>query len=422
MNTLQIWVEALILVEYLIEMTASLLNRQTLTPAIPREFVGMFDSEKYEESIRYQREKSLLSFLQKTIMTALLLGFIILGGFGAIDRAARSFGLGTIATGLVFAGIYSGFRMIISLLFSIYDTFSIEQRFGFNKMTAGTFLSDLIKGLLLGSILGALVFAALIWFFEKTGDWAWLFSWAALTSFQIFLLFVAPVVILPLFNQFKPIENGELKTAVEDYALKQNFGLQGIFTMDASKRSTKSNAFFTGFGKFRRLVLFDTLMDQQTTTELLAVVAHEVGHFKRQHIQKSIALSIVSSGVLLYLLSVLMNDRTLFDAFQVTYVSTYASVILLTVLYAPISTFVGIFTNLLSRKFEFEADNFSIETYGKPAELVSALKKLSKESFSHLTPHPLKVLLDYTHPPILQRIKHIEANHATSHQSRKRQS
>ena len=398
----------LILVEFGVQVFATLLNRKSLCPDLPQEFQGVYDTKKYKTSIQYQLEKSKLSLFQRSVSTALLLLLIWGRGFEKIDHFAWSFGWGSIGTGLAFAGTYALIRLAVGLPFSIYDTFSVEQRYGFNKTSLKTFAGDLIKVLVLGSILGGLAFAALIAFFEKTGDFAWVYSWIALTLFQIFLLFVAPVVILPLFNKFKPITDGPLKSAVESYAKQENFSLQGVFTMDASKRSTKSNAFFTGFGKFRRLVLFDTLMEKQTVSELMAVVAHEVGHFKRQHIPKGIALSIVSSGILLYLLSVLLNQSPLFAAFRMTTPSVYASIILIMVLYTPISTFVSILTNFLSRHFEFEADEFSIETYHKPEELISALKKLSTESFSHLTPHPLRVLLDYSHPPILQRIRFIE--------------
>jgi STE24 endopeptidase len=270
----------------------------------------------------------------------------------------------------------------------------------------------MLKGLVLGAALGGPILAAVIGFFLKSGSSGWLYAWIAFTVIQLLLTFLAPAVIMPLFNKFDPLPEGELKAEIERFAHKNEFALQGIFRMDSSKRSTKSNAFFTGFGRFRRLVLFDTLIEKHSRDELVAVLAHEIGHFKRKHIQKTIALSIVTTGVMFYVLGLFLNNPSLFAAFGMSQVSVYASLVFVAFLFSPVMRFLSIFTHLLSRKHEFEADEYAVETYGKPDELISALKKLSIDNMSNLTPHPLKVMLDYTHPPILQRIKALRAHHS----------
>ena len=398
-------IAALILFEYGLEALATILNLKNLSPEVPDEFRGVYDAEKYKTSLAYQREGSVFALIKNTFFTTVILIFIFGGGFAWVDAWAVSYSPRPIVQGLVFAAILTALRMLSSLPFSIYGTFRIEQKYGFNKTTPATFIGDLAKGIVIGGVIGGLIYAGLIYFFETTGPKAWLISWVAFTIFQLFFQFIAPVVILPLFNKFKPLPAGALKDAIDAYARKENFKLDGIFTMDASKRSTKSNAFFTGFGKFRRLVLFDTLIERQTVDELVAVVAHEVGHFKRQHIPKFTLISILSSGFLFFVLGQLMNNPDLFAAFGMSHVSTYASMILVSILLSPIMRFSSLFTNFISRKFEFEADEFSVETFRQPARLIDALKKLSVDSFSHLTPHRLRIAIDYTHPPVLQRIQ-----------------
>jgi len=407
MNSLMLALVSILIVRYLLETLTDLLNISHFEPALPGEFREVYDSEKYSKSIRYQRDSTRFELLKNTFFIVVTVAFIVMGGFEWVDTFARGLNRGPILTGLVFAGLLSLGRGVLQLPFSLYDTFVIEERYGFNKTTWGVFVGDLLKGTLLGAILGGLMFGALIWFFDSAADRGWLYAWIALTAFQLLLTFIAPVVIMPIFNRFKPMEPGDLTRAIDDYTKAEHFSLQGVFTMDGSKRSTKANAFFTGFGRFRRLVLFDTLIERQSTEELVAVVAHEIGHFKLKHIQKSIILSIVSSGLLLFTFGLLLNRPELFEAFGMSQGSVYASLVLLSIVYSPILRVLGIFTHWLSRKHEFEADEYSRTTYGKPEQLVSALKKLSMDNLSHLTPHPLKVLLDYTHPPILRRIEAI---------------
>lgn len=411
MNPFLVLLICLLSLVFCLESVADLLNLNSITGVIPSEFEGIYDPDKYRTSMRYQKETIRFDLLQNSFFFCITLGFILLGGFNSIDQFSRSFGFGTVGTGLLFVGTLLILRFVLDLPFSIYKTFVLEEKYGFNKTSPGTFVSDLTKGALLTAILGGVIFSGIVLFFEKGGPWAWVYAWAALTLFQILLSYLAPAVILPLFNQFSPLPDGELKTAIEAYARSQNFQLNGIFTMDSSKRSTKSNAFFTGFGRFRKLVLFDTLIAHHSVEELVAVLAHEIGHFKRKHILKSMVLSIVSSAVLFFIFSLLLNNPQLFEAFRMEHISVYASLVFVSLFYSPILRVLTLFTNLLSRKHEFEADTYSTLTYGKPEKLISALKKMSVDHLSHLTPHPLKVALDYSHPPILKRIQALRAPH-----------
>ena len=326
-----------------------------------------------------------------------------------VDLFARHFGLGSIWTGLIFAATMGLGATVINLPFSIYSTFVIEERYGFNKTTVKTFVSDIIKSLILAVILGGLILAAILWFFEKTGPLAWVYCWFAVTVFEIFLLFIAPYVIMPLFNKFIPLEDGDLKTAVETYVKAQNFRMKGLFKMDGSKRSAKTNAFFTGFGKSRRIVLFDTLIAKHTVPELVSIVGHEMGHYKKKHIPAAIARAIATSGLMFCLLSFFIGNPGLFDAFRMQHVSIYASLFFFSFLYTPIAMVLGVIENWISRKHEYEADAYAVETAGNPGAMISSLKKLTVDNLSNLTPHPLKVVLSYSHPPVLDRIRAIRA-------------
>lgn len=403
------WVVILLCATTLLDIFADMLNLLHMKAELPQEFEGIYDAEKYRGSLQYQRENTWAATLKRTIMLFVMLAFLINGGFNAVDRFARGWGYGPIVTGLIFVGSLSVLRGLLHLPFSLYDTFVIEERYGFNRTTPRTFSLDLIKGLVLGVALGAPVFAAIQWFFENAGPHAWLWSWLGVTAFQILVVFLAPVLLMPLFNKFSPLPDGELKSAIEHYAHAEQFELQGVYTMDGSTRSTKANAYFTGFGRFRRLVLFDTLVAKQSVQELTAVVAHEIGHFKRGHIIKSMALSIVVTASLFFVLSLLLNNPYLFEAFKMESVSVYGSLVFVAILYGPLLRPLTVLTHLMSRHFEFEADEYSASTYRKPEELVSALKKLSIDNLSNLTPHPLKIWLDYTHPPVLERIRVIRA-------------
>ncbi len=397
----------IILFKYVLNFVVDVLNVKSADPALPKEFKGYYDKDKYEKSQNYLKDKTRFGLIEDTAGNILIVGFILLGGFNYIDRFARSFGQGPVVTGLIFAGVLMLMSQIIDIPFSAFNTFVIEEKYGFNKTTVKTFILDIIKGLILGAVIGGAAYAAVIWFFMKAGDLAWIYCWGALTLFELFLMFIAPVVIMPLFNKFIPLEDGELKQTLEDYARAQDFKMKGVFKMDGSRRSTKSNAFFTGFGRFRRIALFDTLIEKHTTDELVSVLAHEIGHYKKKHIIKTMIISIGTTGLMFYILSFFMNNEGLFAAFKMEHISVYASLVFFGFLYAPINMIFSILGSIISRKHEYEADRFAVETYKKPEAFIDALKKLSVDNLSNLTPHPLKVFLDYSHPPVLERIRAI---------------
>ena len=408
MNAFLIIILFILVGDYVLGLVVDVLNVKHLKTELPGAFSGYYDGEKYRKSQQYLKENTRFELITGSISTPAVIAFILLGGFNWVDQWSRSFHWGPIVTGLIFAAILLFGSQILSLPFSIYSTFVIEEKYGFNKTTPGTFVLDILKGWLLAIVIGAPVFSAILWFFEQTGPMAWAYCWGALTVIQVFLMFIAPVVIMPIFNKFVPLEEGELKSAIEGYAQKQRFKMKGVFSMDGSKRSTKSNAFFTGFGRFRRIVLFDTLISKHTTEELVSILAHEMGHYKKKHILKSIVISILSTGLMFYILSIFMNNPGLFAAFQMEHISIYASLFFFGFLYAPIEMILSIFGNMLSRHHEYEADAWAVRTYQRPQSMIAALKKLSVDNLSNLTPHPLKVFLSYSHPPVLERIRAIQ--------------
>ncbi len=407
MNFFLVIILVILITTYLMDLIIDILNVRYVKTELPDEFKGFLAPEKYKKSQEYLKKNTRLGIIKDSIFTPLLILFILAGGFNAVDRFSRGFDLGSIPTGLIFAGVLILILHLLSIPFSVYSTFVIEENYGFNKTTLRTFILDILKACLLVAVLGGIVLSAVLWFFETSGSWAWLYCWCGVSIFQIVLMFVAPIVIMPLFNKFVPLKEGELKKAVEDYVGVQKFKIKGIFTMDGSKRSTKSNAFFTGFGKLRRIVLFDTLIEKHSADELVSILAHEIGHYKKRHMIKSICLSMLTTGLMFYVLSLFINNRELFAAFRMEHTSIYASLFFFGILFSPIDTILSIFGNMLSRKHEYEADAYAVKTCHRPEIMISALKRLSIENLSNLTPHPLKVFLSYSHPPILERIKTI---------------
>jgi STE24 endopeptidase len=404
MNGYLIFILALLIFNWLLDLIVETLNVRNVSTEIPAEFQGIYDAEKYTKSQRYLRENTRFGQIQAAIMLPLTVAFILLGGFHWINGIAQSASSNMIVQGLVFGGILILLGQMVGIPFSIYDTFVIEEKYGFNKTTPKTFVVDILKGLMLTVLLGAPVFALILWIFNSIPN-AWLWAWGTLAVIQLFIMFIAPVVILPLFNKFTPLEDSELRTKIEEFAAAQKYKLSGIFKIDGSKRSTKSNAYFTGFGKTKRIALFDTLIEKHTTGELVGVLAHEIGHCKLGHIKKGIIISLASSLLMFFILSLFITKQGLYAAFGIEGTPLYAGFIFFGFLYAPISMILNLLGNILSRKHEYEADAFAAETTKQPGEMISALKKLSVDNLSNLTPHPLKVFLEYSHPPVLERIK-----------------
>ncbi len=408
MNLYGIIILAALLAEYGLGVVSSVLNLRSLSEDLPSEFEGVYDAEAYSRSQEYTRETSRFSLFAETIQLPILLLFWFLGGFDWVDQWARSFGWGSIWTGLVFVGALVVAQGILSLPFGIYSTFVIEERYGFNKTTAWTFVTDLLKGLALAAILGAPLLAGILSFFEYAGSWAWIYCWAAVTAWMLVIQFIAPTWIMPLFNKFEPLESGQLRDAILSYASRVQFPLDNVYVMDGSKRSGKANAFFMGFGRHKRVALFDTLVEKQTVQELVAVLAHEVGHYKKRHIAKGVVISVLHTGLLLWLLSFFLTRPGLFEAFYLEQTSIYAGMVFFALLFSPLEIVMAIAMNAFSRRHEFEADRFAGETLKGAGDLISGLKKLARTNLTNLTPHPFYVFLNYSHPPMLERLKALE--------------
>lgn len=408
MNPYLTFILAVLILGYLLNLTVAILELRSLDPELPSEFNDVYSREKYCQSQQYTRVSTRFSQIHDTFMLVITIAFILAGGFNQVDLMARGFGMSPIPTGLLFTGILALLSTIIGLPFSLYSTFVIEERFGFNKTTVKIFILDLLKSVILALCIGGPLLAAVLWFFQAAGNLAWLYCWLAVTVFILILQFLAPVLIMPLFNKFTPLEDGDLKNSITDYARAQQFAIKGIYTMDGSKRSTRLNAFFTGFGRFRRIVFFDTLVDKLNTDEIVAVLAHEMGHFKHKHIFKMMGASILQMGIMFYILSLFLGNQQLFAAFGMEHISIYGSLFFFGFLYAPVSTLLSIFFNLFSRKHEYEADAWAVTSTGRMQGLIDGLKKLSVHNLSNLTPHPFNVFLNYSHPPVLQRIKAIK--------------
>lgn len=399
-----------LLVAQLIEWITDYLNIRAIREKLPEEFADTYDENVYRRSQEYLRVNTRFGAWASMIDLAILLAFWFSGGFAWLDDRVRSMGLGAIPSGLIFIGILLAARSLLALPFSIYRTFYIEARFGFNKTTPKVFITDRMKGLLLGLAIGGPILTGVLWFFEATGSMAWLYCWAAVTVVGLILQYVAPTWIMPLFNKFTPLEDGELKTSIVDLARRVGFPLREITVMDGSKRSSKSNAFFTGFGKNKRIALFDTLIRNHTVDELTAVVAHEIGHYKKLHIVKGMIVAFIHTGLMLYLLSIFIHERGLFEAFYVDQPSVYAGLVFFGMLFSPVELLLGIAMNVVSRRHEFEADRFAAESTGRPNALIDGLKKLSRDNLSNLTPHPAFVFVNYSHPPVLERIRALQGN------------
>lgn len=379
-------------------------NISALKTPLPEEFQDVYDAGTYARTARYTRTLARVELIQDAFDTVVVAAFLLLGGFGLADAAARSPGLSAGPTGLIYVGGLALAADILHTPFSLYRTFVVEERFGFNRTTAKTFVLDRLKGYALAVVVGGPLLWAVLWFFQAFGRDAWLYAWGVLVAAMLAVQYIAPIWILPLFNTFTPLEDGELKNALERFAATQGFTLSGIFVVDGSRRSTKANAYFTGFGEKKRIALFDTLMERMEPEELTAVLAHEMGHCRRGHVFKGALLGAAQTGLLLFLLSRFLDAPGLYAACGVEHVSVYAGLVLFSLLYRPLALGMNIFANWLSRRFEYEADAYAAAA-GRPEALVSALKKLSRANLSNLTPHPVYAALHYSHPPVLERIR-----------------
>ncbi len=407
MNIYAIIILCTIILGYVLDLWADILNLHALSDDLPEEFQGVYDAEKYRASQEYTKVTTRFGFITSTFDLLVTLVFWFAGGFNSLDQVVRSWNLHPIVNGLLYIMILMLLKTVLSLPFSIYNTFVIEERFGFNKTTPITFALDFFKTVGLSLVIGGPLLAGVLAFFEYAGPYAWFYCWLVVTLVSIFLQFIAPTWIMPLFNKFTPLEEGELRESILRYARSVDFPLENLFVMDGSKRSTKSNAFFTGFGKHKRIALFDTLIQKHSVPELVAVLAHEIGHYKKKHILQSMVINIAHTGVMFFLLSIFLNHQGLFDAFYMEQRSIYAGLIFFGMLYSPVELLLSIGLQIFSRRNEYEADRFAVQTTDDPNDFINALKTLSVHNLSNLTPHPFYVFLNYSHPPVLQRIQAI---------------
>jgi STE24 endopeptidase len=400
---------SIIIFDFIVDKIIDALNAKHFKDVLPTDIQDVYDEEEYKKSQAYKQTNYKFGILTSSFSIVLTLVFLFLDGFEYVDNIARGYTDNPILIALLFFGIIMIGSDILTTPFSYYKTFVIEEQFGFNKTTKKTFLMDKIKGWFMMAILGGGILALIIWFYQATGPYFWLYAWALVTVFTIVMNMFYAKLIVPLFNKQTPLEAGELRDKISAYAKTVGFKLEKIFVIDGSKRSTKANAYFSGFGSEKRVTLYDTLINDLDDEEIVAVLAHEVGHYKKKHIIFNLITSILLTGLTLYILSLFISNPLLSNALGVDIPSFHIGLIAFGLLYAPISEITGLIMNWFSRKFEYQADDYAKNTF-KAEPLITSLKKLSKNSLSNLTPHKAYVFMHYSHPTLLDRIKNLKLN------------
>ena len=398
---------AILVLKFLVDQILDSLNASHFEDVIPEEVSDVYDPKEYKKSQSYKKTNHRFGIVTSLFSIVLTISFFFLDGFSLVDHFARVYSENSIVITLIFFGIILIGSDLLTTPFSYYKTFVIEQKFGFNKTSKKTFFIDKLKGLLMSILIGGFILALITWFYEFTGAYFWLYAWGLVTLFSLFMNMFYSKIIVPLFNKQTALEEGDLKDAITKYANSVGFTLNNIFVINGSKRSTKANAYFSGFGNQKRITLYDTLINDLTINEIVAVLAHEVGHYKRKHIIFNLIASILLTGLSLFLLSLFIQTPILSKALSVSIPSFHIGLIAFGILYSPISEITGIFMNYMSRKFEYQADNYAKETFSSEP-LISSLKKLSKNSLSNLTPHFLYVFIHYSHPTLFERIKNLK--------------
>ncbi len=397
---------AIVILEFAWEQYLNYLNRKMMSPILPTSLIGIYNKEEYAKQQAYSKENSRLGLISGSLSFIIILFILIFGGLGWLDIELRDFTDNFIWLPLSFFAVIMLGNQIISLPFSWYDTFVIEEKFGFNKTTPKLFVADLIKGLLLSFILGGIILAIILYIYQYAGQWFWLLAWGVVAIFSIFMNMFYSEWIVPLFNKQTPLEAGELRTAIENFCQKAGFKLDNIFVIDGSKRSTKANAYFSGLGSKKRVVLYDTLIQELNTEEIVAVLAHEIGHYKKKHTLQGLLTSILSTGITFYILSLFLDNQQLAEALGGNTASFHLGLIGFSFLFTPISEITGLFFNIISRKNEYQADAYAAQ-FGLGEALGSGLKKISVKALSNLNPHPLYVFWHYSHPTLLQRLERL---------------
>jgi STE24 endopeptidase len=406
-ETLMIIFLLIISIEFVFEKVLAYLNYRSLKDDLPQKLEGIYEADKYRKSISYNRENARFGFITSIISFILVVVLIATGFFGALDGWIRTFIDHEILISLVFFGILFIASDILNTPFSLYDTFVIEEKYGFNKTSPRTYILDKLKGYLLGIIIGGILITVLLMLIQFLGQPFWIYFWIIIAAFSVFMNMFYTTLIVPLFNKLQPIDNDELKNAILNYSKSVNFPLDNVFMIDGSKRSTKANAYFSGMGKKKKIVLFDTLIENHNTDELVAVLAHEVGHYKKKHVIMGLISSIFQTGIMLFIMSLMIFNPLLSEAFGGNQLSIHLNLLAFFILFSPISTITGIIMNVISRKNEFAADKYAALTF-KAEPLQEALKKLSVNNLGNLTPHPWHVFVNYSHPPLLSRLEALE--------------
>ena len=399
----------LIVFNYIFSTVLEFINNKNWKDLIPKQLKNYYSKEKYLEARNYKKEHGKISFISSTLSTIITLSLLYLGIYGWVsDYFVMNYENYFIQSGLFFLSFFL-LNTIVSIPFQYYSTFYIEEKYGFNKTTFKVFTTDRIKGILLSILIGGLILFIALFIYQKIENNFWVYLWIFISAFIIFIQMFYTSLIVPLFNKLTPLQEGSLKNKINEYSQKIGYSIDNIFIIDGSKRSTKANAYFSGFGPKKTIALFDTLLEKHTEDELVAVLAHEVGHYKKKHIFQGLIISIFQIGLMAFLLELCLNNEILIKSLGGTTPAFHLGIIIFSFLFSPIGLIMGTIMNMISRKNEFEADNYAKETYNGDS-LVLALKKLYVDSLSNIYPHPLYVFFHYSHPPLLERIKNIEGN------------
>ena len=395
---------SIVVFNYLFSRLMEYLNALRYGNPVPPGLEDVYVEDEYRKSMDYKKVNYRFAILTGAFSFVLIMAMFFFDGFAYVDNLVRVITVQPVLVALLFFGLMMFASDLLTTPFAVYDTFVIEERFGFNKTTVKTFITDKLKSWMLGAIIGGAILAAIIWFYTLTGKNFWIFAWILVSSFTIFMYMFYSTLIVPLFNKQTALEDGDLRNAITEFSSRAGFKLDNIYVIDGSKRSTKANAYFTGLGSKKRIVLYDTLINDLEIDEIVSVLAHEIGHYKKKHTLTGLILSILQTGAMLFILSLFVGNPVLSEALGASVPSFHIGLVAFGILYSPLSMILGIGGNILSRKNEFQADRYAGEMH-KPEALVNALKGLSRKNLSNLTPHPAYVFFHYSHPPLYQRVK-----------------
>ncbi len=391
---------------FVFDQWISFLNTTTRSNKLPEALKGFYDEETYSKQQDYESVNYRFGLISDGFSFVVILLMLFLGGFAWVNTFVTAFTDSAILQAIMFFGLLVFASDLLSTPLDVYHTFVIEERFGFNKTTPATYVLDKLKGWLLGAVIGGGILSLIIFIYEKSGSWFWVLAWISISIFTLFISYFYTTLLVPVFNKLTPLPAGELRDSIEKVATLAGFSLKDISIMDGSKRSSRGNAYFSGFGRKKSIVLYDTLVNEHSVDELTAVLAHEIGHYKKKHVLQGLVTGVMQTGVLLFVLSLLLKSALPSLALGAPVASFHMSVIAFGILYSPVSTILGILFNSVSRKHEYEADRFAVR-FSQPGALQEALKRLSVKNLSNLTPHPWYVFIHYSHPTLLQRLEAI---------------